>query len=370
MVNNPQWHHCLLGDLLTFHRGFDLPKSKMIPGPYPVVGSNGIIGFHNTYSTEGPSITIGRSGNVGNPFIYFGKTWSHNTTLFVEKFNCDPIFAYYLLKTLPLSKYAGGSAVPTLNRNHIKDIKVFIPKSLDEQRAIGINLKKFDDKIEINNKIIDLIERICQLKFNKISDSNTLSRTAKISDLGTVVGGATPSKSRSDYFTRKGIAWITPKDLSNNKSKYIYSGGIDITKEGYDSCSAKLLPLGSILFSSRAPIGYIAIAGKELSTNQGFKSVVPKPEFGTPFVYFLLKSNLERIISFSSGSTFKEISGSVMKSIPLTIPEDSQIKAFNEFCSNLFELQKNLELQNSDLRNLQNILLPKLLAGEISVNIK
>jgi len=149
-----EWKKCTLGDLITFQRGHDLPKASMIFGEYPVVGSNGIIGWHNKYTTDGPSITIGRSGNVGNPFIWYGKSWSHNTTLYIKKFNdCDPVFIYYFLKTLELGNYAGGSAVPTLNRNHIHSLSVCVPSSIDEQKQIGNLLQTIDGKIEANNRI-------------------------------------------------------------------------------------------------------------------------------------------------------------------------------------------------------------------------
>ena len=144
------WKSCLLGDVLTFQRGHDLPKVKMIHGEYPVVGSNGIIGYHNEYTTEAPSITIGRSGNTGNPFVVYGRSWSHNTTLYVKEFkNSDPVFVYYLLKTLELSNFSGGSAVPTLNRNHIHTLNVTVPP-LSEQIEIGHTLRTLDEKITNN----------------------------------------------------------------------------------------------------------------------------------------------------------------------------------------------------------------------------
>ena len=147
------WKTCLLGHVLTFQRGHDLPKTKMIHGEYPVVGSNGIIGHHNEYTTEAPSITIGRSGNTGNPFIVYGRSWSHNTTLYVKEFkDADPVFVYYLLKTLDLGSFAGGSAVPTLNRNHIHTLEVIVPP-LSEQQEIGRTLRALDDKIANNTKI-------------------------------------------------------------------------------------------------------------------------------------------------------------------------------------------------------------------------
>ena len=135
-----EWRECQLGDLVTFQRGYDLPKKKMRNGEYPVVGSNGIIGYHDEYTTDAPSITVGRSGNVGKPFIYYGKTWAHNTSLYIKEFhNVDQVFIY-----------AGGSAVPTLNRNHVHSLFVKIPQNIDIQRKIGNLLKKIDEKIKLN----------------------------------------------------------------------------------------------------------------------------------------------------------------------------------------------------------------------------
>jgi type I restriction enzyme S subunit len=102
----------------------------MANGAYPVVGSNGIIGYHNKYTPEAPSITIGRSGNTGTPFIVYGRRWSHNTTLYIKEFKGnDPVYIYYWLMTLDLGNFAGGSAVPTLNRNHTHTLDVLVPPS-------------------------------------------------------------------------------------------------------------------------------------------------------------------------------------------------------------------------------------------------
>ena len=140
----------------------------MVAGKYPVVGSNGIIGWHNEYTTEAPSITVGRSGNVGNPFIYYGRSWSHNTTLYIKEYkNTDPVFIYYFLKTLNLSNYAGGSAVPTLNRNHIHTLKVSVPETIEEQHNIGMFLKLFDDKIQQNIRINKNLEQQAQTIFQE-----------------------------------------------------------------------------------------------------------------------------------------------------------------------------------------------------------
>ncbi|MDR0909805.1 MAG: restriction endonuclease subunit S, partial [Spirochaetaceae bacterium] len=158
-----------LSDVITFQRGHDLPRDKMIPGPYPVVGSNGILGYHNEYTTESPGVSIGRSGNVGNPFIVYTKSWSHNTCLYIKEYKgIDPIFSYYLLQTLPLSNYAGGTAVPTLNRNHISDLQIPLPP-LPTQRAIAATLSCLDDKIACNRRMCAVLEEMAGALFEELT---------------------------------------------------------------------------------------------------------------------------------------------------------------------------------------------------------
>ena len=128
------------------------------------------------------------------------------------------------------------------------------------------------------------------------------------------------------------------------------------------------MPAGTILFSSRAPIGYIAIAQNEVTTNQGFKSVIPNENIGTAYVYFLLKNLLPTIESMASGSTFKEISGAAMKSVPTVIPDADTIQLFSNFCESIFKEQEVLESENKHLSALRDSLLPKLMSGELDVS--
>lgn len=213
------------------------------------------------------------------------------------------------------------------------------------------------------------LEQQAQALYQELFVTNVSSewKTGTISDLGTVVGGSTPSKSKPEYYTDRGIAWITPKDLSVNKSKFVTRGENDITEFGLKNSSASIMPEGTVLFSSRAPIGYIAIAAGEVTTNQGFKSVVPKPEIGTPFIYYFLKTNLPIIEGMASGSTFKEVSGSTMKIIPAVIPDSDTLARFNDFCTPIFEQQRILEEENQALASIRDSLLPRLMSGELDV---
>ena len=148
----------------------------------------------------------------------------------------------------------------------------------------------------------------------------------KIADLGTVIGGATPSTKRLEYYENGSIAWITPKDLSTFRGRYIRRGERNITEIGLKSCSTQLLPKNTVLFSSRAPIGYIAIAENELCTNQGFKSVIPNENTDPLFLYYLLKYNKKKIESMGSGTTFKEVSGNTLKNILVSVPRDKKVQ--------------------------------------------
>jgi len=224
--------------------------------------------------------------------------------------------------------------------------------------------------MEINRQINENLEHQAQALYQELFVTNASPdwKNGTISDLGTVVGGSTPSKAKPEYYTDRGIAWITPKDLSVNKSKFVARGENDITELGLKNSSASIMPEGTVLFSSRAPIGYIAVASGEVTTNQGFKSVVPKSEIGTPFIYYFLKSNLPIIEGMASGSTFKEVSGSTMKIIPAVIPDADTLARFNDFCTPIFAQQRVLEEQNQALASMRDSLLPKLMSGELDVS--
>lgn len=285
----------------------------------------------------------------------------------------DAQFVYYLatspeFRQVAIKSMVGSSGRQRVQQPVLENLELVVPE-LPEQKRIGEFLAAIDDKIALNAKINDNLEQQAVTYFQElyINNANPMWQIGTISDLGTVVGGSTPSKTKPEYYTNNGIAWITPKDLSINKSKFISHGENDITELGLKNSSATVMPKGTVLFSSRAPIGYIAIASNEVTTNQGFKSVIPYLEIGTAFVYFFLKHSLPVIESAASGSTFKEISGSAMKNIPAIIPDRSTLDQFNSFCAPIFAQQKILEEQNHSLAMLRDSLLPKLMSGAIDI---
>lgn len=266
---------------------------------------------------------------------------------------------------------ASQVGVPALARatTTFQQLEIDIPE-LDEQcKIIGI-LEDIRKKIELNKKINENLEQQAQAYFDELFIVNAKPNWpyCALSDIGSIVAGGTPSKSKSEYYAEQGIAWITPKDLSIDKSKFISHGENDISELGFSKSSATKMPAGTVLFSSRAPIGYIAIAQNEITTNQGFKSVIPHENIGTAYVYFLLKKLLPTIEGMASGSTFKEISGAGMKSVPTVMPDADTIQCFNTFCQPIFNEQEILEAENRRLSALRDSLLPKLMSGEIDVS--
>lgn len=350
---------------------------------------------------------------------YFKKNWRADKigecsadVMCLRALECvDPTFLYYLLSQDMFFNYvmqgSKGTKMPRGDRNQIMQWPVKIP-CFDTQRYIASFLSSLDDKIAVNKKICENLEAQALFKhwfvdFAPFKDGNFCAnreqnetcfnsaevqpkitgkackfveselgsipegwRVGTLGDLGEIVGGATPSKAESSYFTDKGIPWLTPKDLSNDLKKITSRGEIDITEDGYKSCSAKIMPRGSVLFSSRAPIGYLTIAKNSICTNQGFKSVVPKYA-GTAYIYYLLKLNTKRIESMSTGTTFKEASGALMKSLAVVLPSKSILDAFESKVLDIFNEQEILETESSCLSTLRDTLLPKLMSGEIKV---
>lgn len=366
------WFPCTLGEQVVLQRGYDISKQEQTAGEVPVISSGGTKSYHNEAKENGPGVLLGRKGTVGTVYYTKKDYWPHSTTLFVKDFcSNNPRFVYYYFLSIKelLKNMDVGTSNPTLNRNHLHPMKIWWPCNTIQNQIAGI-LSMLDDKIELNQKININLERQAQAIFQELFIDNACPdwSTGTIDDLGAVIGGSTPSKAKPEYYADCGIAWITPKDLSINKSKFISHGENDITELGLKNSSATIMPEGTVLFSSRAPIGYIAIAAGEVTTNQGFKSVVPKPEIGTAYVYYFLKQNLPVIEGMASGSTFKEVSGSVMKSVPAQIPDAETLAKFNGFCGPLFEQQKQLEEENRALAELRDTLLPKLMSGEIDMS--
>ena len=332
-----------------------------------------------SYIIDDKTIGYAKMGNTIGKIVSFPDRSKHRyaispaLSIINPKPNINP---WYLRAVVESYEFWGhvngkitGSTRPSIGIQQLRNVPIPIfPNEI--QNIIGEIWKVIYDKISLNMKINENLELQAQAIFIDLFITNAKPewKMGTISDLGNVVGGGTPSKKVEEYYTNDGIAWITPKDLSNDKSKFITHGETDITDLGLAKSSATLMPRGSVLFSSRAPIGYIAIADGQVSTNQGFKSIVPFDNVGTAYVYYFLKENLSAIENVASGSTFKEVSGGTMKNFPAVIPDDDTLAKFKQFCSPLLEQQRALEYENRYLASLRDTLLPKLMNGEIDVS--
>ncbi|WP_312090640.1 restriction endonuclease subunit S [Chryseobacterium sp.] len=312
----------------------------------------------------------------------------------------NPTFLKYYLQTKSVKntvakKYVSGSALPRIILKNFGEIDIIYPKLLI-QNKIAQTLSYLDDKIELNNQINDNLERMAKTLYDywfvqfdfpdengnpyksnggKMIWNEVLRREIPegwgfqtIEELGTITGGSTPSKANKENFSKNDIPWITPKDLSQNiGNKFIARGEFDVTEKGFKEASLNILPANSVLMSSRAPIGYLAINRFDCTTNQGFKSIVCNKEYPFEYVFYVLKQNMLSIEANASGSTFKEISTSVLKTIKILKPQKRLVNQFKNSASVIFQQQNNLEQQNQQLTQLRDWLLPMLMNGQVKV---
>ncbi len=376
-----EWREYRLGEITFMKNG---KKRPHLEGSYPVYGGNGIMGYSSDFNSD-KVVIVGRVGAYcGCVYKCDEKCWvSDNAIAVFPKELVDFYFLYYLMSTLDFHHQHIGGAQPLMTQDIIGNFKIMLP-SIKIQQHIASILQSLDDKIEVNRRINENLEEQAQalfkswfVDFEPFKNGEFVEselgmipkgwRVGELSEVGEIVGGSTPSKARPDYYTNNGIAWLTPKDLSVSNCKFTAKGEIDITQEGYNSCSTKLMPKGTVLFSSRAPIGYITIAKNEICTNQGFKSVVPQIA-GTAFIYYFLKFSTKEIENKATGSTFKEASGALMKSLPTIIPISSVLDGFEELMEPIFRKQETLESESRCLAQLRDTLLPRLMSGELKVN--
>ena len=385
-----------LGDVIDFKNGKSIKKSD---GVIPIYGGNGILGYTDK-SNFSHTIVVGRVGAYcGSIYVEENSCWvSDNAIAGVPKEGQDLTYLYYVLKSLNLNSKQIGSSQPLITQSMLRDMVVDIEINIEEQKRIANSISIIDQKIQINNQINQELEAMAKTLYDywfvqfDFPDQNgkpykssggkmvyhpELKReipegwgVEKLENLGTIVGGSTPTKSISDNFTKggEGYSWITPNDLSNNKgNKFIKNGEVDVTVRGLKDAGLKLYPEGTVLMSSRAPVGYLAISTKEITTNQGFKSFIPDKKYGKNYIYYTLQNNLKVIEQHASGSTFKEISATVLKDITIIQPNLDIVKKFEEKVSSINSYIKVNEEQKQELTQVRDWLLPMLMNGQVKV---
>lgn len=310
----------------------------------------------------------------------------------------DHDFAYYLISSKLVKEQLSAAAQQTKIRHtspdKIKDCTVWIP-DIVVQRRIASVLSALDRKISLNRSINAELERMAKEIYDywfvqfEFPDANgrpykssggamvynpVLKREVpagwevkRLSSVCDIFNGATPStKDESNY--GGDIIWITPKDLSDQKSKFTFHGERNITQKGFSSCSTHMLPKGTILMSSRAPIGLVSIASNELCTNQGFKNLVPKEIIDNAYLYYYIKMHIKQIEQLGTGTTFKEVSREDLVKFPiLYISNRNLYKKWYSFVKPIFDKQAMLCQEIEELTNQRDELLPLLMTGQVEV---
>jgi type I restriction enzyme, S subunit len=355
-------------------------------------------------------------GRYGPPIFQIcrGMEGAYNVALMkaVPKSNIRNDYLYYFLKQKALFEYIERLSLRTggqtgVDLDCLKLYPIRLP-SVEYQSKVENVLSVLDTKIKLNNRINEELEATAKLLYDywfvqfdfpipatqaiamgkpnlegrpyrasggKMIYNPDLKReipegwvSGNLEMLGRIVGGSTPSTEAPQYFTTDGTPWVTPKDLSDNtENRFIDRGALDVTSEGIKAASLKLLPAGTVLMSSRAPIGYLAITRNPVTTNQGFKSFVPDKAFSSDYIYFTLKYFMKLIKANASGSTFKEISGGTLKAVRIHLPPDDLVAEFTDRVSSLSSQQSLLEQQNQQLSELRDWLLPMLMNGQVTV---
>jgi type I restriction enzyme S subunit len=312
---------------------------------------------------------VGDVGRVdGNQRLCLGQ---RTVLLRPDQRKVNPRFLHYLLLSPPIQQWmqdrAAGSTVAHLNVEDVYKIDLGELPSLAEQRAIAEVLGALDDKIEANRHNVTLIsDFIAATWLGSFGVSDAGWPTAPIGDLASVVGGSTPSTKVADFWDGT-IAWATPKDLSLLSSTPLLDTERHITELGLQQISSGLLPVGTVLLSSRAPIGYLAIAEVPLAVNQGFIALVPGDRLSNLYLWQWLRSHLDEVISRANGTTFLEISKTNFRPMQVEVPPEGLMRSWTASAAEQYKLIVAKEQETGGLTQLRDTLLPKLLSGELRV---
>ncbi len=372
-----EWKEVRLGDILNFRRGHDLPHSAMKPGNIPVAGSNGVIGYHDTATPIKPILTIGRSGNVGKPYFY-EEAWAHNTTLYVDDFKGnDPKFLYYLCQTMPFANLGGGSAVPTLNRNHIHPLETKIPVKVEDQCRIVSILSSLDRKIELNNKINADLEEMAQAIFKnwfvdfepfkdgKFVDSELgmIPEGWKVGTLGDITKNKSAKvKEKNDV---KVLSPVTTGELVLSEeyfTKQVFSSSIakyKIVNKGefaYNPARVNIGSLGRNEFDFDGCVSPVYVVFSVLEGYENYFDLFRKTDFFKDSVASLAIGGVRQSLSYDDLSLIETI-----------IPSENIVEKFNNLYNQMKKTIKANKQENSRLSLLRDTLLPRLMSGELEV---
>jgi type I restriction enzyme S subunit len=389
-----------LGSLIEFQRGYDLPKSEMVEGIYPVRSSNGVLGYHNEYKTEGPGITIGRSGTVGIPHLIKTNFYPHNTSLFIKDFKGNSVnYIFYLLKNLKLGNRGSGSGVPTMNRNHLHPLDILAHLDNSTQKQIAKVLSDLDTKIELNNKINTNLEAMSKLIYNywfvqfdfpdkngkpykssggKMVYNEELKREVpkgwEVKELGEEIEIERGISYKSSEIKGSGIPMINLNSF--NLDGTYKKSGIKMYSGKYKN--SKLGKAGDLLIAVTDVTRNAEIIGKailvpeyysELVYSMDITKVVPSDSLSSSYLMMLFNTDHYHnyIKWYASGTIVLHLNMDGMKWYKAEIPPKYLLDKFDALYKPLAKQISETTKQNQKLAEIRDWLLPMLMNGQVKV---
>ena len=266
-----------------------------------------------------------------------------------------------------MAQNSTGATMPSLNQDVLKQLPIRFP-TFSEQKSIAQVLSSIDNKIDLLHRQNATLEAMAETLFRQwfVEETKEDWEEGVLDDVISVKGGTTPSTKEPKYWNGT-IHWSTPRDLSNHVSVFLFNTERKITKEGLSQIGSGLLPKGTVLLSSRAPIGYLAISEIPVAINQGYIAITCDKIVSNYFIYLWCKQNMTEIENSGNGSTFQEISKSVFKQMAILIPPKTKLDDFDKTIDPVFSKIKTNQTQIRTLTTLRDTLLPKLMSGEVRV---
>lgn len=365
------WRVATLQDLVFFQRGFDITKAEQKDGDIPVISSSGINSYHSEAKVDGPGVVIGRKGSLGTVHFCNGPYWPHDTTLWSKDLKGNnPRFVYYFLHTLGLERYDVGNSNPTLNRNHIHRLNIRIPDYPIQERIVEV-LSAYDDLIENNRRRIHLLEEAARLLYRewfvhlrfpghervRVVDGVPEGwEICKLSEVADITMGQSP---KSVYYNEDGNGLPFHQGVTNFGTRF----PSHIT---YCTVEARLAEPGDILFSVRAPVGRINITRDKIVIGRGLSAIRSKNDQQN-FLFYALKSHFFKEDMIGGGAIFAAITKKDLHEVKFQQPSENVVSAFMDYVSPIDEQIDILHRSNSRLSEARDLLLPRLMNGEIEV---
>ena len=349
IFNKNEWKKVKLGDVCDILDSKRIPISeeKRIKGEYPYYGANGIQGYINDYIFDEELVLLAEDGgNFGSkikPIAYkiSGKTWvnNHAHVLKAKDEIISTDFLLYSLMFYDVTKLITGTTRKKLTRAGMEKITLSIP-TLSIQNKITDYLQKIESFISFRKHQLNSLKELNKSLFTMMFGDPLLNDKKewnffKIKNIGKIISGSTPSTNISEYWNGEYL-WITPAEL-NDDSFIINSTNRKLTYLGVKTSSLIELPIGTVLLSSRAPIGKVAIVGENMFCNQGFKNIIPNEKINSIYLYYVFKEKKEYLNFLGRGATFKELSKEIVENISIKVPP---IELQNKFAERIEKIEK------------------------------